>query len=40
MKDERKLYIVTLNEWFEVESLGKSVHPETERIYYDEYLDK
>ena len=30
-------YIVTLNTWDEVESLGKTVPPETESIYYEEY---
>ena len=35
--DNRRDYVLTTNEWFEVESLGRTVHFETESIYYEEY---
>lgn len=38
--DERRDYILTLNEWCEVEALGRFVHPETESIYYEEHKAK
>lgn len=38
--DDRRDYILTTNEWFEVESLGRTRHFEDESIYYEEHKAK
>lgn len=40
MMKEKRQYIVTLNDWYDVQSLGKTVHPETDNIYYETYMAK